>query len=79
MATVKLSRDAIAPVHGDSEHGGIYSIRRRHEIIHSADHRSINSDVEDLKHEGDFKQRQEFSGWMLLWLAWQATGLTLAS
>ena len=79
MASVQLSGDAIAPIHGDSDHGGVYSIRQRHEAAQLADHRSLNSDVEDLKREGDFKQKQELIGWMLLWLAWQATGLILPS
>ena len=78
MAAIRFSEDAIAPMHSGSEHGGVYSIRQRPHSTRYADTQSINSDVEDLKREGDFKQKQEFSGWALLWLAWQATGLSLA-
>lgn len=34
-----------------------------------------NEDVEDLKKEGDIKKKQEFKGWLLLYLAYQSTGV----
>ena len=71
MAAIHFDDDAIATVNTNNTHGGVYSIRQRREN----DARSIQSDdLEDLKRESDLKQSQEFSGWNLLWLAWQATG-----
>ena len=75
MAGIHFSEDVIAPARTNVDHGGVYSIRSRRQSIPETDSQSINSDVEDLKHHGDLKERQEFKGWALLWLSWQATGL----
>lgn len=78
MAAIQFSGDAIAPIQSGSDHGGVYSIRNRRDSSRFVDSNDTDS-VEDLKREGDFKQKQEFSGWALLWLAWQATGLSRES
>jgi KUP system potassium uptake protein len=36
---------------------------------------SVDSEAVDLKHDGDLKSKQEFRGWLLVWLAYQATGV----
>ncbi|KAI9712807.1 MAG: hypothetical protein M1820_001429 [Bogoriella megaspora] len=58
---------------------GIYNIRSRSRSTGRPSHRHIAVNREDddpgLRRPGDFKEKQEFKGKMLLWLAYQSTGV----
>ncbi|TVY82368.1 Potassium transporter [Lachnellula suecica] len=82
MSTTIRIEDPIRPVRstGNNSLGGVFPLRSR-----SVDRRSIKSsdyekqDAEDedsgLRRAGDFKQKQVFSGKMLMWLAYQSVGV----
>ncbi|TVY57953.1 Potassium transporter 5 [Lachnellula cervina] len=80
MATTIKIEDPIRPVRSIGNNGGVYPIRSL-----SADRHSLRStdnpkqDLEDedsgLRRAGDFKKKQIFSGKILLWLAYQSTGV----
>ncbi|MCJ1471949.1 hypothetical protein MMC13_000591 [Lambiella insularis] len=81
MSSVQFASDQIRPVNSNSAAGGVYSTRNASRTSTSLAERlpAKVSDVEEesgnLKQEGDIKTKQVFGGWLLLWLAYQATGV----
>ncbi|KAK4543691.1 hypothetical protein LTR36_005336 [Oleoguttula mirabilis] len=51
------------------------NIYKRGISVQEADHESVFSDKGDGVRESDYKKRQVFKGWTLLWLAYQSTGV----
>ncbi|KAH6671701.1 potassium transporter-domain-containing protein [Halenospora varia] len=84
MATIRIA-DTLYPTRSNAstsgaDIGGVYPIRaisvdRR--SLRSGDHERQASEDEDsgLRRAGDYKKKQIFSGKMLLWLAYQSTGV----
>ena len=55
--------------------GGLQSPSKRRISIQEADTESCFSEKGTDVRESDFKKRQVFKGWTLLWLSYQATGV----
>ncbi|MCJ1435935.1 hypothetical protein MMC27_005311 [Xylographa pallens] len=80
MSTIQFTSDQIRPVKSNTAPGGVYSTRNVSKTSSLGErYHTKQGDVEEeggkLKQEGDIKHKQVFSGWLLLWLAYQATGV----
>ncbi|MCJ1319236.1 hypothetical protein MMC15_004571 [Xylographa vitiligo] len=79
MSTIQFTSDQIRPVKPNIAPGGVYSTRNVSKTSSLGEkYHTKQGDIEEasnLKQEGDLKHKQEFGGWLLLWLAYQATGV----
>ena len=71
MSNDPINHESITPIAPaqSKDTGGVVSIRHRKSSVVAA-----VPDLEKVQADVDFKKRQEFRGWSLVWLAWQATG-----
>ncbi|KAI9727857.1 MAG: hypothetical protein M1834_007903 [Cirrosporium novae-zelandiae] len=75
---IQFTADEIQPVRSNG--GGVYSIRNRRNSYASSKRSVKEADIEEeaseeVQQERDFRKKQEFKGWTLAWLAYQANGV----